>query len=260
MNALVNIANLLSLSQLIDSAKDIFPFHGGIHPPENKAQSTQLPIAQLTLPSKIILPLRQHVGNIPKIKVNIGDKVLKGQLIAEAEGTVSAAIHASTSGTISAIEDAVIPHPSGLPDKCIVITPDGKDEWIAKKPQNWRVDDRKNLVASLRLSGIVGLGGATFPTHIKLRADGKSDVHTLVINAAECEPYITCDDMLMRERAAEIISGIAIAQHLLGASTVIIGIEDNKPQAIAAMQAAVVGTHMQVKVVPTLYHKGIVAI
>ncbi len=110
MNALVNLASLLK------SAKEIFPFHGGVHPPENKTQSTQLPIAQLSLPEKIVLPLRQHVGNIPKIKVQIGELVLKGQLLAEAEGAVSAAIHATTSGIISAIKDAIIPHPSGLPD------------------------------------------------------------------------------------------------------------------------------------------------
>ena len=256
MNALVNISNLLSLNQLIATAKEIFPFHGGVHPPENKTQSTQLPIGQLALPEKLVLPLRQHVGNIPKIKVTIGQHVLKGQLIAEAEGAVSAAIHAPTSGIISAIADAIIPHPSGLPDRCITITPDGKDTWITKTPQDWRNTDRKNLVASLRLSGIVGLGGATFPTHIKLRADGKSGVHTLVINAAECEPYITCDDMLMRERSDEIVKGIAIAQFLLGAENVIIGIEDNKPEAAAAMQKAVVGTNMQIKIVPTLYPSG----
>jgi electron transport complex protein RnfC len=252
MNALVNFTGLLKKTE-------IFKFHGGVHPPENKTLSTQLPIAQLNLPEKIVLPLRQHVGNIPKVKVAVGDKVLKGQLLAEAEGTVSAAIHATTSGTISAIEDAIIPHPSGLPDRCITIKPDGKEAWIEKKPQDWKNTDKKNLVASLRLSGIVGLGGATFPTHIKLRADGKSGVHTLIINAAECEPYITCDDMLMRERADEIVKGIAIAQHLLGAERVLIGIEDNKPEAAAAMQAAVEAaniTGMQVVVVPTLYPSG----
>ncbi len=257
MNALVNFTGRIKKT-------GIFKFHGGVHPPENKAQSTQLPIGQLSLPAKIVLPLRQHVGNIPKVKVAVGDKVLKGQLIAEAEGTVSAAIHATTSGTISAIDDAIIPHPSGLPDRCITITPDGKDAWIARKPTDWRNTDRKVLVASLRLSGIVGLGGATFPTQVKLRADGKSGVHTLVINAAECEPYITCDDMLMRERAAEIVKGIEVAQYLLGAEKVIIGIEDNKPEATKAMEAAVnkvtmqaaVTSAMQVKVVPTLYPSG----
>ncbi len=249
MNALVNFTGLLKKT-------GVFKFNGGIHPPENKTQSTLLPIGQLSLPEKIVLPLRQHVGNIPKVKVVVGDKVLKGQLIAEAEGTVSAAIHASTSGTITAIDDAIIPHPSGLPDKCITISPDGKDTWVDRKSQDWKSAERKDLVASLRLSGIVGLGGATFPTHIKLRADGKSGVHTLIINAAECEPYITCDDMLMREQANEIVKGIAIAQHLLGAERVLIGIEDNKPEAAIAMRAAVASTHMQVIVVPTLYPSG----
>lgn len=242
MNALVNFTK-------------IFKFNGGVHPPENKSQSTQLPIGQLPLPASLVLPLRQHVGNIPKVKVNVGDHVLKGQLLAEAEGTVSAAIHAPTSGIVTAIDDAIIPHPSGLPDRCITISPDGKDEWIKREPQDWRNADRKNLVASLRLSGIVGLGGATFPTHIKLRADGKSGIHTLIINAAECEPYITCDDMLMRERADEIVKGIAIAQYLLGAEKVMIGIEDNKLEAAKAIQAAI-QDHMQVVVVPTLYPSG----
>jgi electron transport complex protein RnfC len=210
----------------------------------------------LPLPAKIVLPLRQHVGNIPKIKVAVGDKVLKGQLIAEAEGSVSAAIHATTSGTIASIGDEVIPHPSGLPDRCITILPDGEDAWFPHQPTDWQKIDRKALVASLRLSGIVGLGGATFPTQVKLRADGKSGVHTLIINAAECEPYITCDDMLMRERALEVVEGIEIAKHLLGASKVIIGIEDNKPEAAAAMQAVISNTQMKVVIVPTLYPSG----
>ena len=234
----------------------IFKFHGGVHPPENKTQSTQLPIAQLPLPEKLVLPLRQHVGNLPKLKVAVGDYVLKGQLLAETEGTVSAAIHAPTSGTISAIDEAIIPHPSGLPDHCITLRPDGKDAWIERKPTNWRNTDFGPLINSLRLSGIVGLGGATFPTHIKFRVGSHPGIQTLVINGAECEPYITCDDMLMRERADQIVKGIEIAQYLLGAEKVIIGIEDNKPQAAAAMQAAIAGTNLQVVVVPTLYPSG----
>lgn len=250
MNAPINIAGLLK------KTTGIFNFHGGVHPPENKKQSTQLPIGQLPLPEKLVLPLRQHVGNIPKVKVAVGDYVLKGQLIAEAEGTVSAAIHAPTSGTVTAIEDTVIPHPSGLPDRCITITPDGQDTWIERHPQDWHNDDVKSLVNSLRLSGIVGLGGATFPTQIKIRGNGKSEIHTLVINAAECEPYITCDDVLMRERSAQIVSGIEVAKRLLNAKNVIIGIEDNKAEAITAMRAATANTEIEVKVVPTLYPSG----
>lgn len=266
MNAIINffkkLNNTASASSIIPSdiihSSEVFEFNGGVHPPENKTESTQHPIEVLKLPKKLVLPLRQHVGNMPKIIIAVGEQVLKGQLLAEAEGAVSAAIHAPTSGTVSAIAEAIIPHPSGLPDICVTLIPDGLDEWIAKPVmQDWRNADKNTLVASLRLSGIVGLGGATFPTHIKLRANGKSGVHTLVINAAECEPYITCDDMLMRERADQIMQGISIAQHLLGAENCVIGIEDNKPQATDSMRAACVDIKgISVKVVPTLYPSG----
>ena len=228
----------------------------GVHPPEHKHESTQLPIGHLPMPKKLVLPLRQHIGHMPKVLVQAGEHVLKGQLLAEAEGTVSAAIHAPTSGTIHAIAEAVIPHPSGLPDMCITLIPDGKDTWIERKPQDWQQIDKQKLVSSLRNSGIVGLGGATFPTHIKLRTDGKTNIHTLIINAAECEPYITCDDMLMREHADEIVQGITIAQYLLGAEKSIIGIEDNKPQASAAMQTASASLPISITTVPTQYPSG----
>ncbi len=245
-----------AIIQFTQKLNGIFKFHGGVHPPGNKSSSTQTPIAYVTLPALLTLPLRQHVGHLPKIKIQVGEHVLKGQLLAEAEGAVSAAIHAPTSGTIIAIEEAVIPHPSGLPDYCIRLQPDGNDAWVAHTAQDWRNMDRSTLIQSLTHSGIVGMGGATFPTQIKLRTDGKSDIHTLVINAAECEPYITCDDMLMRERADGIVQGVLIARHLMSAEKVVIGIEDNKPQAIAAMQEAVKDTDIQVKVVPTLYPSG----
>jgi electron transport complex protein RnfC len=254
MNAIINFAS--NLIRGASSNKGVFKFNGGVHPHDHKAESTTLPITQLAIPEKLILPLRQHVGYIPKVLVQVGDFVLKGQMLAEPEGSVSAAIHAPTSGTISAINEQVIPHPSGLPDVCITLTPDGKDTWAYLQPMDWRNTDKKVLVDSLRSSGIVGLGGATFPTHIKLRTNGKSNVHTLVINAAECEPYITCDDMLMRERADQIIKGVEIVQHLLGAEKCIIGIEDNKPQAASAMSTACVNKGIQVKAVPTLYPSG----
>lgn len=228
----------------------------GVHPPEHKAESTQLPIAKLAMPQKLVLPLRQHIGNMPKILVSVGEHVLKGQLLATPECTVSAAIHAPTSGTILSIADEIIPHPSGLPDKCITLIPDGKDQWANLTMIDWRNAPKEALIASLCTSGIVGLGGATFPTHIKLRSSGKSNIQTLVINAAECEPYITCDDMLMREHAEEIVQGIEIAQYLLGAEKSVIGIEDNKPIAQQAMQAALTGKPISIVTVPTLYPSG----
>ena len=208
-----------------------------------------------------MLPLRQHVGHLPKVLVTVGDRVLKGQLLAEAEGNISAAIHASTSGVVSAIQEALIPHPSGLPDHCIVIDADGKDEWMPRTKVDWRNQDKATLLTSLRNSGIVGLGGAAFPTQVKLRT-GKSHVKTLVINAAECEPYITCDDMLMRERADEILNGIEIAQYLLGAEECLVGVEDNKPEAAEAMRQACAKSplaqkvRLEVIVVPTQYPSG----
>ena len=260
MSTIINfVSHLLQGKSLNVHFNDVFKFNGGIHPPQHKIESTLCPIGKLPLPEKLTLPLRQHVGNLPKIKVQVGDYVQKGQMLAEAEGTVSAAIHAPTSGIVSAIDEQIIPHPSGLPDLCISLIPDGKETWGELHPTDWRNTDKKELVNKLRASGIVGLGGATFPTHIKLRSNGTSNVHTLIINAAECEPYITCDDMLMRERADDIINGIAIVQYILGAQKSIIGIEDNKEEAITAMTNACISAEQEaitVKVVPTLYPSG----
>ena len=260
MSTIINfVSHLLQGKSLNVHFNDVFKFNGGIHPPQHKIESTLCPIGKLPLPEKLTLPLRQHVGNLPKIKVQVGDYVQKGQMLAEAEGTVSAAIHAPTSGIVSAIDEQIIPHPSGLPDLCISLIPDGKETWGELRPTDWRNTDKKELVNKLRASGIVGLGGATFPTHIKLRSNGTSNVHTLIINAAECEPYITCDDMLMRERADDIINGIAIVQYILGAQKSIIGIEDNKEEAITAMTNACISAEQEaitVKVVPTLYPSG----
>ena len=259
------------MSSLLNIVKQSFGLgavavSGGVHPPEHKHESTTQAVGQLPLPHQLTLPLRQHVGNLPKVLVKVGDYVLKGQLLAEAEGNISAAIHAPSSGTITSIEDALIPHPSGLPDRCITIALDGKDEWIAHAPIDWRKleteQDKSKLLEGLRSSGIVGLGGAAFPTQVKLRTNAKSSVDTLVLNAAECEPYITCDDMLMRERADQILKGLEIAQHLLGAKQCLIGIEDNKPEAAEAMRHACANSPLsklvplKVVVVPTQYPSG----
>lgn len=236
----------------------LFKFNGGVHPPEHKLESTSRAIEAVPLASTLVLPLRQHVGNLPKILVQPGDRVLKGQRLAEAVGSISAAVHAPTSGTIVSIEDQLIPHPSGLPDVSITLEPDGEDRWIERQPVDWRNTDRFQLVASLRESGIVGMGGAAFPTQVKLRPGGGSGIKTLVVNGAECEPYITCDDMLMRERAEEIVKGIEIAHHILGPERCVVGIEDNKPEAVRAMREACEQSEVKIDVVvvPTLYPSG----
>lgn len=236
----------------------IFNAGVGVHPPEHKLESTHTPIQQVPVPERLVLPLRQHIGNMPKLLVKSGDKVLKGQMLAEANGSVSAAVHAPTSGTIVAIDEQVIPHPSGLPDMCITLKPDHEDRWVEHHGLDYRNMDRTELLKHLRNSGIVGMGGATFPTHLKLSPKGKNPVTTLVLNGAECEPYITCDDMLMRERADQIVRGAQIIQLLLGTVECLIGIEDNKPQAAAAMTEACTraGFSAKVIIVPTLYPSG----
>jgi electron transport complex protein RnfC len=209
-------------------------------------------------PSKLVIPLHQHAGIRSKPTVQIGEHVLKGQVIGRPEGRLSAAIHATSSGTVSAIDQQLVAHHSGLPDLCITLIPDGKDEWIEHSGVNYKQTSHTDLRHLLRLAGVVGLGGAVFPTDIKAYSN-KHKIKTMVLNGAECEPYITCDDMLMRERADEILRGAELLRELLYAEEILIGIEDNKPEAIAAMRhALIVGKYHQMEVisVPTVYPSG----
>ncbi|NNM80409.1 MAG: electron transport complex subunit RsxC [Gallionella sp.] len=235
----------------------LFKFHGGVHPPTHKAESTRTPIARMPMPAKLVIPFHQHVGNIAKPLVQAGDHVLKGQLIGLPEDGISSAIHASTSGTITEIGMQVVAHASGLPDLCATLVPDGKDEWITRSGMDFRESKNADVRQVLRLAGVVGLGGAVFPSDLKLRP-GKHKVNTLILNGAECEPYITCDDMLMRERADEIIKGAEIMRWALEADEILVGIEDNKPEAIAAMRLAAQASsdNISIVAVPTLYPGG----
>ncbi len=237
----------------------IYSFHGGIHPPDNKRQSLGAPIKQAPLPSRLILPLQQHIGKSATPIVEVGDRVLKGQKIADATGFISAALHAPSSGTVTYIGLQPAPHASGLESPCIVIEADGLDEWISKKAiADFRSIQKKALLDHIRESGVAGLGGAGFPTDIKLNLGKDHIINTLIINAAECEPYITADDALMRERPDEILKGVEIIAHLLEPSKILIGIEDNKPNAIKALRDYIREYQLpiEVVVVPTLYPSG----
>jgi electron transport complex protein RnfC len=231
---------------------------GGVHPPENKHQSLTLPIGTLPIPEKLLIPLSQHIGTAAKPCVELGSTVLKGQKIAEAAGPVSVPMHAPTSGTITAIEHRPIAHSSGMLAPCIEITSDGRDQW---QPHQG-IGDYKNasastLLAAIAEAGIAGMGGAGFPSAVKLNPGRERPIHTLIVNATECEPYITADDSAIRERAAEIIEGIGILSQILGhPSNIIIGIEDNKPEAIAALQPHVEGSGISVVSFPTKYPSG----
>ena len=239
-------------------SRELFKFKGGVHPPEHKAESNSRPIHAAPLPRKLVIPLRQHIGNPAKPVVSVGDRVLKGQVIGAADGTISTAVHASSSGTVTAIGLAVVPHISGLPDECITLSTDGHDEWIAHGPLDYQAMAPADLRMQLRDLGLAGLGGAVFPSAAKLDPGATYPCPTLIINGGECEPWITCDDVLMRHHAGEILQGVAVMRHLLGSTEILIGIEDNKPEAIAAMQVAAAKMDFTVEVVtvPTIYPGG----
>ncbi len=236
-------------------------FKGGIHPEQNKSQSSGQQIATAGIPDTLILPISQHIGAPANPLVKIGDTVLKGQIIAQGEDFVSCNLHAPTSGVISAITEMPVPNQSGMQDTCIQITTDGKDSWAPINGlDNYLDAEPQALIEAISQAGISGMGGAGFPTHVKASIPA-SKIDTLIINAAECEPYITSDDVLMRENAADIIKGIEILQTILTPQQCYIGIEDNKPEAIKALQDALKAskndTHgIHVVVIPTKYPSG----
>ncbi|SFN10625.1 electron transport complex subunit RsxC [Marinobacter pelagius] len=235
----------------------LWDFTGGIHPAENKQQSTARPIRTAGLPERLVLPLQQHIGDPAEPLVQVGERVLKGQKIADVTVGMGVPVHAPTSGVIESIAEMPVPHPSGLNDWCITLKPDGEDQWRERHPvSDYRSLDREAVLGIIHEAGISGMGGAGFPTDIKLRPPKDRKVDTLILNGAECEPYITADDMTMREKAAEVVAGLKVMAWILRPERCVIGIEDNKPQAIEAMQKACEGTQIEIAVIPTKYPSG----
>ena len=239
--------------------KRLLRVRGGVHADERKGATSEMPIAtHLPVAKKLYIPLQQHVGKAAEPVVKVGERVLKGQLLAHSQGMISAPVHAPSSGVIADITLYPAPHPSALPIRTVLIETDGKDEWGERQV----VDDPFSLdpeEVSLRVgaAGVVGMGGATFPAGVKLNLGRKSKVHTLLINGGECEPYLTSDDRLMQERAEHIVDGIRIMLHGMEAKQAKIGIEDNKPEAIRMMQKACLPyANIQVVKVPTRYPMG----
>jgi electron transport complex protein RnfC len=238
----------------------LFHFHGGIRLREHKKDATAQPVQPAHLPRRLVLPLKQHIGLPAEPVVAAGDKVLKGQLIAKSADSVSAPVHASSSGTVVAIAQHPVPHASGLSAPCIIIETDGEERW---RPRQKQIDNYHDLTPEqlrevIREAGIVGMGGAGFPSHIKLNPSGHA-VDTLILNGAECEPYITCDEMLLRERALEIIVGLRIMRYALQAKHCIIAVENNKLSAFKALAEQVRNTgadFIEVVQVPTVYPTG----
>ncbi|HET7607362.1 MAG TPA: electron transport complex subunit RsxC [Gammaproteobacteria bacterium] len=231
---------------------------GGILLPANKTSSTSSPIHRSFVPTKLVLALNQHRGNAAEPVVAVGDRVLKGQTVAVATAAPSAAVHAGTSGFVLAIEERPALGGHGVQlSPCIVIESDGRDERVpAAAAPEWPSSLAEQRDA-IRAGGIVGLGGAVYPTADKLATP--VPVQTLIVNGAECEPYISCDDMLMRENAAEIVAGTLILADVLAAPRAIIAIERDKPQAMEAIEAAAQAAddaRLKLAEVPTIYPAG----
>ncbi|MCG3728002.1 electron transport complex subunit RsxC [Vibrio cincinnatiensis] len=246
---------MLSLIEQIQAGQ-LWDFPGGIHPPENKQQSNHAAMLPALIPEELILPIKQHIGKAGDLLVDVGQSVLKGQALTQYSSTFMLPIHAPTSGTIIAIEPRTTAHPSGLAETSIILKPDGQDHWITRHPiSDYTQHTPEQLIEVIRQAGIAGMGGAGFPTAKKIQS-GLSRTEILIINAAECEPYITADDRLMCEHAEEIIQGISIVEHILKPKLTIIGIEDNKPEAIQALEQAAKLKDLIIRVIPTKYPSG----
>ncbi|MCM1356035.1 MAG: electron transport complex subunit RsxC [Staphylococcus sp.] len=223
---------------------------GGIHPAENKIAAGK-PIENMPLPEEVVLPVAQHIGAPANPIVKKGDKVRRGDCVAEAGGFVSAPIHTPISGTVTKID--VCRTPQGLPVQAIYIKSDEADrqadadsmmnrEKPVRSESEIAVLDGKAIIDIIKSAGIVGLGGATFPCHVKLSPPPGSKAEVVIINAAECEPCLSCDDMLMRENPAQIVKGVELLMKAAGVNRGVIAIENNKPEAIAALTAAATGS------------------
>lgn len=232
-----------------------FYFFGGVHPKENKSFAESQPIMPFPAPGLLVIPMSQHIGAPCKPLVKKGDRVLMGQKIGDNEG-LCAPVHASVSGTVKAVERR--PHPGGTTVLSVVIENDGLYELCPDIHPRGSIDDLEPgaLMALIREAGIVGMGGATFPTHVKL-SSGLGKVDTIIVNASECEPYITADDRLLRESPERVLRGVTVIMKVLGLSEAVIAMEDNKPQAAAALRRAIdPKTGIRLEILPTKYPQG----
>lgn len=232
-----------------------FGFRGGVHPPENKIQTENMAVEEVKAPKMLYVALLQHIGAPLDPIVAVGDRVLKGQKIADSQAFMSSPIHSPVSGTVKRIEDHVFPLMGRI--KTVIIENDEQETWDElSKIEKWENVDRRTLLTMIREKGIVGIGGASFPTHIKLDPPADAKIDTLLLNGAECEPYLNSDNRLMIENPEKIVNGIKIIKKILGVNRAIVGIEENKPEAIASMRKAVEGTGIEIAPLKTKYPQG----
>lgn len=231
-------------------------FFGGIHPKYHKELASTRAIETMPIPSRLVVHFAQNLGAAPKPIVKKGDAVKKGQVIAEPQGFVSVPLHAPTSGTVQAID--VFPHPVGADMPAAVIVPDGKDEWASGLDAERVAEglDGEKIISIIRDAGLVGMGGAAFPTHVKLSPPKEKKMDLLVVNGAECEPYLASDHRLMVEKSAEIIEGASFFAKALGVTKVIVAIEKNKPDAIEAIRRAAEKFGFAVRALDVVYPQG----
>ncbi|UCC13447.1 MAG: electron transport complex subunit RsxC [Gammaproteobacteria bacterium] len=237
----------------------LWHFHGGLELPAHKSGSTTEPLTAAPVPGVLIHPLSQHIGSPSEAIVAPGDYVKKGQPVASATGYIGSPVHAASSGTVIDVGPQPVPHPSGLSADCVVIETDGRDDpYVGYDPLiNYRTLNAPALRARVRECGIVGLGGAAFPTSVKLNVG--TGLKSLILNGAECEPFISCDDMLMRYRAEQIVSGAQIMLHVLEIRHCCIAIEEDKPeshQSLLKALSAAGDERIEVVRVPALYPEG----
>ncbi len=229
-------------------------FLGGIHPKDGKELAKDRPIETLPLPSEVVIPMSQHIGAPCTPTVKVGDHVKRGQVIGTSDAFMHSDIHASISGKVTKID--MFPHSGRSGCQAVVIENDGLDEWADGLPlhRDWKEMGTDELLDAVQSAGIVGMGGATFPAHIKLNPSKPVDV--LLVNGAECEPYLTADYRLMLEEPERIVTGMLIMGKILGVKESFIGIEDNKPEAIEAIGKACEGTGIHVAALKTKYPQG----
>ena len=236
--------------------RELHNFPGGLLLEPHKEITDQKMSILQPLPERVFLPLRQHIGRPAESVVKIGDKVLKGQIIARPDGHISVPIHASTSGKITDIDDYPIPHPTISKAPCIVLKPDGNDAWFDIQPtEEYDRTEPVKLQGLIRDCGIVGLGGAGFPAHVKLMEGVENAVDTLIINGVECEPHITCDDRLIQEKASYVVSGARMIRHAVQARHCVIAVEDDMQLAYDTL-AGLVDDDLELVKVPTRYPAG----
>ena len=234
----------------------LFSFSGGVHPPYSKELSKDKPIQIAGIPESLVIPLVQHIGTPCEPTVSPGDKVKQGQLIGKAQGFVSAPVHSPVSGTVKKVEKAL--HPLGQYVSAVSVQSDGQEEKDYLEPMGDRIEelDPKAIVDRVMNAGIVGLGGATFPAHVKFSPPKEKPIDTFIINGCECEPYLSADHRLMLERAEDIVSGAKMIGKVLRVSRIIIAVEENKPDALQAMNTAIDSRNMISMVTATKYPQG----